>query len=316
MFKYDVLCIGSATVDQFLEIKDPLDSINVGDKILVNKMETHSGGGATNAAAALSKLGLKVKLLTKLGKDHNADFIMKDLKQFKVKNLCKNSSKESTDFSTLISSEENRDRVIYVHKGASTDLRVSDIKKSQLNAKWFYLASLVGKSLETGLKLSQYAKQKGIKLLFNPSLYLAKEGKKKLAPILENTTLLVLNIEEAQALLDTKTGKIKDLAQKLCKLGPKAAVITDGKEKMCAYYNKEFYYLQPPDVNIVHTAGAGDAFTAGLLFGGIKGYPFADALSIGQANSSSVIQAVGTKNGLLNKHGAEEMVKELKIKVT
>ena len=76
---YDVLCIGSATVDHFLTTEQPLKAIRLGDKVLVKEMEAHTGGGATNSAVALRKLGLRVKILTKLGNDHNRDMIVKEL---------------------------------------------------------------------------------------------------------------------------------------------------------------------------------------------------------------------------------------------
>ena len=63
MFKYDVLCVGSATVDNFLTTEKSLKSIKLGDKVLVKGSEVHSGGGATNSAASLAKFGLKVMVL-------------------------------------------------------------------------------------------------------------------------------------------------------------------------------------------------------------------------------------------------------------
>ncbi|PIZ51154.1 hypothetical protein COY27_04600, partial [Candidatus Woesearchaeota archaeon CG_4_10_14_0_2_um_filter_33_13] len=80
--RYDVLCIGSAVVDHFLTIQERMEDVRLGDKILVKHVEVHSGGGATNSAAALSKLGLKVKMLTKMGQDKEADFIVKEMKSY------------------------------------------------------------------------------------------------------------------------------------------------------------------------------------------------------------------------------------------
>ena len=173
----------------------------------------------------------------------------------------------------------------------------------------------MGKSFETALELVNLVEKKNIKLLFNPSLYLAKKGKTYLRPVLVATTILVLNKEEAQALLKTKENNIKKLAKALHQLGPKAVVITDSIRRMYAFYNEKFYSLLPPDVKTVHTAGAGDAFTAGLLAGAIKKYPFEAALCLGQANSSSVIQSIGTKNGLLKEREAKDLARKLKMTV-
>src|SRR3989344_7833141 len=104
MFKPDVLCVGSATVDHFLIVDVPFSSVKAGDKVLVKSIHTYSGGGATNSAAALSKLGLRVKILTKMGKDHQADIVNKELKKYGIKNICLKYSKKKTDEATIISS--------------------------------------------------------------------------------------------------------------------------------------------------------------------------------------------------------------------
>jgi len=316
MFRYDVLCIGSATVDHFLTIHGSHRDVKIGDKVLVKSIEVHSGGGATNSAAALAKFGLKVKMFTKLGDDHNSDYIIKSMKRYNVKNICLNRSKHATDSATIISSEEEKDRIIYVHKGASRDLSLNDCKKLQLNTKWVYLASLVGKSFQTAKKVTEYAKKNKIKVLFNPSLYLAKKGKRSLRSVLQATEVIVLNKEEAQALLNSSSNDFITLLKDLHACGPNYVVITNGKKGFYAYHDKHLYSLnKTPKVNRVHTAGAGDAFTSGLLAGIIKKYSFEDALKIGQVNSSSIIQHVGTKNKLLTENEAKQSMKKFKIKI-
>lgn len=308
---FDVLCVGSATVDRFLNVDQPLKSVKLGDKVLVKSLEIHTGGGATNSAAALSKLGLKVKALTKLGNDHDADFILKELKQFKVKNICLNKSKKKTNFSSIISS--GGDRVIYAYKGASRDLNLNDFKKRHLKARWIYLASLMDHKVSEGI--AAYAHMKKIKLLFNPSLYLAQKGKKYLSSVLQATNILVLNKKEARALLNTKENSLKKLILQLSALGPETVVITQGKKQLVGWHKGKLYSLIPPKVKVIHTAGAGDAFTAGLLAGIIKKYDFKDALKLGQVNANSVIQHIGTKNKLLTMREALKLMKRYKINV-
>ena len=315
MLRYDVLCVGSATIDNILTLKKKLKSVHLGDKVLVTHLEAHSGGGGTNSAAALAKQSLKVRMLAKIGNDDSGDFILNEMKKYGVKNIVTKRSVKSTDFSTIMASQKGKDRIIYVHKGASRDLSVNDFKKSQLKAKWIYLASLVGKSFQTGKVIADYAKKKKIKLLFNPSLYLAKKGKNYLKSVLEATTILVLNKKEAQTLLGTKKNSYKELLMRLYELGPEAIVITNGKKMIYAFHEDDFYSVLPTDIKVVHTAGSGDAFTSGLLAGIIKKYKFEDALKLGVANSLSVIQHVGTKNKLLTEGEAKQMMKKYRLKV-
>lgn len=316
MFKSDVICVGSAIVDSFFTIDQKVSTVKLGDKVLVEHLERHSGGGATNSAAALRKLGLKVKVLVKLGRDHDAELIKKELKEYKIKNICLNKSKKNTDSATIVSSAQEKDRVIYVHKGASTDLKFNDFKKSQLKTKWIYLASLMGDSWNTAKEITKYVESKKINLLFNPSLYLAKKGKNYLKSVLRATYILVLNKEEAYALLgiERKNKNIKKVLLGLSKLGPEIVVITNGAKTLFAY-NGQFYSSTPPKIKVINTAGSGDAFTAGFLAGLIKKQNFAEALQIGQANASSVIQHFGTKNKLLNLKEVKNFINKYKIRV-
>ncbi len=309
----DVITIGSATVDHFLTIDQPFSSIKAGDKILVKHVETYSGGGATNAAAALSKLGLRVKTLTKVGNDHDAEFVLQDLKRYKVDNLCRHRSKHHTDFSTLISSTKEKDRIIFAFKEASRDLERADFNRKELTSSWLYLGSLMGKSFQVIKKI--ISSNPGRPVLFNPSLYLAKKRKKYLTPILKATTILVLNLEEAQAVLNTSSTKIDFLLQELHRLGPSMVIITNGEKPLHALFNRTMYSLQPPKVKVAHTAGAGDAFTAGFLAGIIKKYSLEDSLRVGQVNALSVIQHIGAKEILLTEKEARKWMKRFKIGV-
>lgn len=330
MFTYDVICIGSATLDHFLRIDQDLSKVKPGDKVLVTHQETHSGGSGTNSAAALSKLGLRVKLLTKLGNDREARLVLEELKKYKLKIIKTSRSRKATDSSTIISSTKNHDRIIYVHKGASGDLASSDLRASDFKAKWIYLGSLTGKSFKTGKEIATYARSHNIKLLFNPSSYLASLGWKKLKPLLAAASVLVLNRQEAQLLVRSsisskkllaKSGKKllvksgKKLLVKLQQMGPPIVVVTDGARKLYAINHQKIYSFVPPPIPVVETAGAGDAFTSGFLAGLIKDYSFEDALRLGQVNAFSVIQHIGTKNKLLTEKEALESIKKYKIKI-
>jgi len=312
MFRSTVVCVGSATVDNILQTHLPLSEIKIGDKALVDKMEVHSGGGATNAGVALKLLGVRVKIIAKLGQDHAADIVLKELKHYHLQNLCLHRSRKNTDYAVLVSSK-GKDRIIYVHKGASNDLSPDDYHKKDLNTNWLYLASLLGKSFSTVKGMVKEAKKRKARILFNPSLYLAQQ-KKMIAPVLKDTDILVLNKEEAENLYHKTT--MTKLLLGIHGKGPKTVVITDGAKKIHALHEENIYTLTPPKVKVMATAGAGDAFTSGLLAGIIKGKPFPVALQLGVVNSLSVIQRLGTKNKLLTLEEAELKIKKYQIKVT
>lgn len=316
LFRYDVLCVGSATVDRFLSVDTPFSALHLGDKILVTSSEIHSGGSATNSAAALSRLGLRVSMLTKLGSDHDADFVLQEMKRVQVSNLCHQRSRKETDSSTIISSSREHNRIIFTHKSASQDLNLQDLRSfPKFSPRWIYLGSLVGKSFSVAKQLAHLAEKSQVKLLFNPSLYLAAKGKRYLAPILRATSLLVLNKEEAAALAG-KSFPPSQMLRRLQMQGPSSVVITDGKNKIFALHEGKEYSATPPPVRVVETTGAGDAFTSGLLAGLIKQWSFEDCLRLGLLNSAAVLQHIGAKNDLLSEREAVQLLKKKKIKVS
>src|SRR3989344_1132125 len=98
---YDVITVGSATVDVFaktrfselIKIIDPKGETDLlafpsGTKILIDELEFSTGGGGTNTAVALSRLGNKVAFLGKLGEGTNSQFIHKEIRKEKIDLLC------------------------------------------------------------------------------------------------------------------------------------------------------------------------------------------------------------------------------------
>ena len=88
---YDVITVGSATVDvyaktEFSELlkgknKEECIAYPVGSKILINELTLTSGGGGTNTAVALARLGHKVAFLGKIGSKENSKRVIDDLKK-------------------------------------------------------------------------------------------------------------------------------------------------------------------------------------------------------------------------------------------
>ena len=101
----------------------------------------------------------------------------------------------------------------------------------------------------------------------------------------------------------------------LHQLGPATVIITDGPKTLVALHNHTLYFLQPPLVSVVHTLGAGDAFTAGFLAGIIKKKSLPDALRLGQINATSVIQDLGAKKNLLTLAAAQKMLQKHPISI-
>ncbi len=306
--KYDVISVGSASIDVFIGSKSKdieMQKIHahedvcmpIGAKILLGKLYADVGGAGVNSSISFSRLGFKTGLLSKLGKDMHAEIILHRLKKEKVDFLGK-IEKGQTGHSVILTGLKGN-RTILTFKGANDNLTKKAFSWKKLKTKWFYFGTLLNKSWKTQCELAKYAKKNKIKILYNPSLYIAEKGKKFLKPVLDACSILILNKEEAQALTRKKAG-IPTLLKELQKIIP-IAVITDGAKGAYAYNGIQTCSITPKQVKVVEPTGAGDAFASGFLAAIMLNKDIQTALQWGAAQANSVIQHYGATNKLLTR---------------
>ncbi|MDO8480517.1 MAG: carbohydrate kinase family protein [Nanoarchaeota archaeon] len=326
---FDVICVGSSTVDVFArtefselvsirsvkgkKAEEKLLAYPIGGKILIEELDFTTGGGGTNVAVALSRLGLQPAYFGAVGDDANAGLILDALKKDRVDTHLVVSKKGKSGYSIILDSIEH-DRTILTHKGVNNDLRPSDVKKAELKAKWFYFSAMMEQSFSVLEDLAKFAKRSGIKVAFNPSSYLAEKGAGFLKTVLSATTLLVLNKEESE--LIAGAGKTEDVAQRLHLLGPEYVVITDGKNGAYCSYDGTMYFAPTHHVKVVETTGAGDAFASTFLAGLILGADASYSLALATTNAESVVTHHGAKSHLLTLREATAVLKKCPVHVT
>jgi len=307
--KYDIITVGSATVDVFAHT-DPTQSevVNIrhhkdiayplGAKILIKEMHFFVGGGGTNAAVAFSRLGLKTAYLGKIGKDDNGKTISDCLFKEKVDFI--GAYGEISGYSVILDSVKE-DRTIFTYKGANDDMSYGDVNFKNFDTTWLYLSSMMKESLNTEQKVAEHARKKGIKIAYNPSLYIVKNHSRSVRSIIKHSDIVVFNKEEAEALVTSMYDNVFNLLFEVSKLGPKIVVITDGHNGAHCYNTADetVYSAKPAHVNVVETTGAGDAFASGFVTGIMSGKDIGTALKMGMINAESVIRYLGAKNILL-----------------
>lgn len=309
--KYDIITIGSATVDAFAHT-DPTQSevLNVhshkdiayplGAKILIKELHLFVGGGGTNTAVAFSRLGLKTAFLGKIGKDDNGKTISDCLFTEKVDFI--GTYGMISGYSVILDSVAE-DRTIFTYKGCNDELRISDVDFRILDCKWLYLSSMMKESFYTQCRIARYAARRGTKIAYNPSLYMVKTGPGYIKDILKRTEILIFNKDEAQTLVGDFSDNIFNLLLFVARLGPKVVVITDGSNGAYCYnsYDGTVYSARPGRVKVIETTGAGDAFAAGFVAGIMLGKDIEMSIKSGMINAESVISHLGSKNMLLGR---------------
>lgn len=322
---YDIITLGSATRDVFLASKNFQlinsdkfstgvgECVPLGSKVDIETVVRTTGGGGTNAAATFASLGFNTAVITRIGDDDAGEAVLNDLKNFGIQStLVKKIKKGATGYSVLLTAK-NGERTALVHRGVSSEFKLSDVPLTKLKSKWLYMTSLAGNAT-LALRAAKAARKNGTLVAFNPGSGELAKGLKGLLPIMKHLTVLNLNTEEARALLKDKKLEIKELCEKLAMPGL-TVIITDGPRGAYAHLDGITWYARPQGKKALSRTGAGDAYGSGLVAALAKGYGIDEALKVGMINAESVIQSHGAKIGIIKKWPSKAALAKLKVKL-
>lgn len=336
----DVITIGSATMDVFVESDDAnivsvytknkkseFMSYPYGAKVEITDFASQVGGGGVNTACNFANLGLKTSAIFKIGDDIYSDGILESFKEKNVNlsNIIQDKTL-STGFSIILVSFQG-DRTVLAHRGANAKIKKSDINFEAIkNAKLLYIAPLNGDSTKVLDDIVNFAKDNNVKVCFNAGTSSIKKGFNYIKKILENAHIVVMNKEEAtmatqiQVRPDTRDEKfsdelihpdIKEMFKKLKVRDYQIIVITDGGHGAYAYDGHKYYYCPVFNSPVVSTLGAGDAFASTLCAAlGKTKIDIGKALMYASVNSAGVVSQFGATQGLLTFEEIEKKLKE------
>lgn len=297
-----VVCLGSVLQDIYMIDHNDLGEIKTGEKLTIDKNSFEVGGGAVNAATNFARHGHETIVISNFGRDSAANAILNFLQNENIDTSYLNFTRKKTGISVILLDSETGKRTILTCRGASESfvkLEASDLDLS--NPDWLYVTSLNG-DMNTCLRFFEKAKEKGIKIMWNPGMEEIAE-KKKLLGLLQDVDVLILNEKEAKTLIGGEI--LEELLVKLARY-VKTVIITAGARGSIATNGKETYRLAEYEMKTPKdTTGAGDAFGAGFLSATLDGKKFKDALIFAAANATSVISYIGAQAGTL--YGDEDL---------
>ncbi|MFX1487549.1 MAG: carbohydrate kinase family protein [Promethearchaeota archaeon] len=303
---FDVICIGAALVDMIAQVERHPES---DDEVFVSDLKILSGGAAANTAYACAKIGLKSVFIGKLGK--NDTMGLKIINDFNNVHVNTNFIKYSEEYGTgtaYIALNKEGDRRIYAHSGAANYLSKDDIIEGELMpTKILFLSSL--KNLQPFIEASKIGKSNMIPVILNPGMLIVEQGFSLIKELLKNVDVLIMSEREFRILLNIEGEKltldiVKANSQILFDLEIKSLIITIGQKGAFLATANTSNLISPFNVeNVVDTTGAGDAFSAGFIYGFIQNpsFEFEDLcynVKIGNLLASKCIQKLGARNGI------------------
>jgi len=313
-----LLVIGDVTIDNHVIIDDASVECNFdhsacklcldyATKIPVRESFEAVGGNGANVSIGTTKLDVSTMLLSSVGNDNGGKTVKQELEKNKVDtSLVATDVKTPTRYSVVLNFKGERTILAYHHK------RQYIWPKNEPEVDWIYFTGLSEglESLEN--KLDKYLMfHPTVRLAFNPGSFQLKNHLDNVREMLKKTNLLIINLEEAEKILNTtlkKEKSVRAIIHKLIGLGAKEVVITDAARGATAGDEEDVYEMESYPVPVVAKTGAGDAFSAGYLAARINSHSIATCLTWGIANSCSVIQKPSSHLGLLSTMGITKMI--------
>lgn len=305
----EVLCLGIFVADV---VAKPIEEMPGKGKLkLVDAMELHTGGCASNAGYALNKLGISTGLMGKLGNDGFGDFVMNYMKSagIDIRGIKRTSSANTS--ATMVMVSADGERTFFHYLGANAELCYDDIDFSIIKdtrilhvAGAFLMPKFDG---EPTAKVLKQAQEWGIITSLDTAWDSKGNWMKCLEPCLSYLDIFMPSIEEARMI----TGKESpgEIAEYLLSYGIKTVALKMGERGSYTRTKDWELYLPVYKVNTVDATGAGDAFAAGFLAGICRGWDHKEAAKLANAVGACCVTAMGATAGIKSLQETMEFMK-------
>jgi ribokinase len=288
----DVIGFGAINYDRLYRV----ERIATGDEeSYITGLFEAPGGSAANTVVGLARLGHKVGYVGRVGCDREGRLLLKDLEQENVDTKGISIAEHERSGIVIGFVDEQGERAMYVNPGANDTLVVTEKIIRYVNrAKIVHMTSFVGtQSFNGQKKVIENASQ--VRVSFDPGELYARKSEAELKPIYQQCEVMFPSEREVKLLtgMPYKAG-----AQKLIDEGVKTVAVKLGKKGSYVTNGREKYLLEPYQVNVVDTTGAGDAYCAGFLHGLLTGKDLKSCGQLGNLVASYKIEKAGAREGL------------------
>lgn len=255
-----IIVFGSINMDLVVySDKQPAE----GETILGNSFDTFQGGKGANQAVAVSRLGIPVSLIGKVGTDVFGDELLENLNSEQVDTSMVARYEGSSGVAFIYVFEETSENQIIVISGSNELVQSNQISEKELSASDILISQLEIPPSEIE-DLFIRAKKSGIYKILNtaPALKISKN-------LIRETDLLVMNESELENLTERTVERqnadsigqaIKDLNLSTTQ----SIVVTLGSKGVYVHANQKGQFIDGHKVEALDTTGSGDCFIGAL----------------------------------------------------
>lgn len=301
--KKDITVIGNAIVDVLVK---PIHAkvFETGSQP-VEKIKLAFGGDALNEAVILTRLGKKVELISKVGKDEAGSRVLSFLKDSGIsidKIIVENGLDTSIN---IVLIDEHGERYFLTNpEGSQRKLTEADLDPYLDSAKDIvsFASMFVSPPLDISAmtRVFRKIKEKPERILV-ADLTKAKNGERleDLSDLLPYIDYVLPNEDEISLLTGESDPYIN--AGLLLASGASCAVIKCGSKGCLIRTRNETYHIPAyPVKNCIDTTGAGDSFAAGFLWALSEDMPLIECGRFACAVASCTVESIGSTEGVIS----------------
>ncbi|RIH89026.1 2-dehydro-3-deoxygluconokinase [Meiothermus luteus] len=232
------------------------------------------GGAALNAASTLARVGVPTRFVGEVGQDFLGRWALARIAERRIETRF---IQEVPGIATPLCLAEldpqgEAHHSFYRSYGASS---FEPDSAAMARAKWFHFGSLSSfqpRNVPGIQKLLEIALEHDVPVSFDPNLHAPPdEGYwEQLRRYMPYVSVLKASLGDARRLFPLVPAEPQALLECLVELGAPVTVLTLGERGAWAAFRTRVYRVPGVRVRVVDTVGAGDAFTAGLIYGFLK----------------------------------------------
>lgn len=289
---YDVTVIGEIYLDHifsgFQGWPEP------GVEIFTDQYQWELGGGAVNTACALARLGRTVQLIGVVGRDQFG-LVEQRLSHFGVTAEHLVVSDKGTGVTVSVSVGD--ERTLFSFRGANEDLLTllesdPNLLRAAGRSRHVHLAMPLPPS--SAANMLPLLAMDGASTSLDVGHHVEWLKASSSADVIRAVDYLLPNAKEAQVMKGSVEGYLA-----FCKeLGCRSAVVKLGAAGAVMIAGEHEYRVAPPNVRVMDTTGAGDAFDAGFIDGLLSGLAPQGCLELGCICGSLSTRAAGSLEAL------------------
>ncbi len=299
MIMKKITILGMSCADMIVSSVDKFPK--TGSLDLVDSIEMHPGGCATNTAIDLSKIGIPCQIITSLGSDSFGIFLETQLNKYNVNTKYIIKSEDYETSSSIVLLNKNSERSFLHNPGINNYFSKDDINFEGINNAdiLFIAGSLIMKKFDgkETMETLRIAKENNVYTVLDTAWDPTNQWSKLIYPVLPYLDLFVPSFEEASMISGTTSES--EMAKIFKSQGAKDIIIKMGHNGAFANINNEEFYVKPYLIdNPKDTTGAGDSFMAGILTGLYHTWDMKKTIKFANAVGAFCVQSVGASSGI------------------